>query len=514
MIPISKAEPLPPDEFLRMHDIVVRFGPVVANDHVDLEVSKNEVHALLGENGAGKTTLMKVLAGLVKPRAGEIFFEGQKVDIRSPEAAMKLGIGMVHQHFMLIPTLTVAQNVCLGLKSAGYPFPNLRKVAAEISQLAEKYNLGIDPDVKVSLLSVGAQQRVEIIKTLYRGARLLVLDEPTSVLTPQETEGLFNVINSLTAKGTSVIFISHKLNEVMTISKRVTVLRQGRVINTLNTADTNASELARLMVGHEVTTPKVNGTPPADSKPVLKVSGLEYTDKRNLKVIDGIDLDIRQGEIHGIAGVDGNGQDEFSRILAGLIAPTEGKITLNDKDITRATPLTRINEGVAHIPGDRQSIGLIMDFTVSENCSLVISQQKPYSRWGFMNYHATDRFAEEMVQTYDIRCHDIRQTAGTLSGGNQQKLVLARELSRKPKLIIAMQPTRGLDVGATEYVHNLLIAHRNQGASVLLISTELDEILALSDRVSVIYEGKIMGTVSREHYQKEQIGLMMAGKHL
>ncbi|HEX2978659.1 MAG TPA: ABC transporter ATP-binding protein [Anaerolineaceae bacterium] len=502
------------NEFLRMQDIVVRFGSLVANDHINLEVKKNQVHALLGENGAGKSTLMKVLAGLLKPRYGEIHLEGQKVEIHSPEVAMHLGIGMVHQHFMLIPTLTVAENVCLGLKSVGYPFPNLRKVRSEVTELAEKYGLGIDPQVKVADLSVGAQQRVEIIKALYRGARLLILDEPTSVLTPQETEGLFQVVNSLVEKGTSIIFISHKLNEVMSISNEITVLRQGKVVTSLQTKETSPEELARLMVGHEIVGPKITRSAPVNQRSVAKIQGLEYTDQRNLPVIRGIDLDIYEGEIHGIAGVDGNGQDEFSRILAGLIHPNKGKIILNDKDITRAKPMQRIKDGMAHIPGDRQHIGLIMDFSVAENCYLVVSQQPPYSRWGLMNYRETNQLAEDMVKSYDIRCRDTRQIASTLSGGNQQKLVLARELFRKPNFIIAMQPTHGLDVGATEYVHNMLIAQRDRGAAILLISTELDEITALSDRISVMYEGQIMGTVSRGQYQKEQLGLWMAGKRL
>lgn len=502
------------NEFLRIRDIVVRFGSLIANDHVNLDVQKNQVHALLGENGAGKTTLMKVLAGLIRPRSGEIFLEGKKVEIHSPETAMHLGIGMVHQHFMLIPTLTVAQNVSLGLKSVGYPFPKIRQVEADISALAEKYGLAIDPQIKVSELSVGAQQRVEIIKALFRGARLLILDEPTSVLTPQETEGLFQVIESLAKKDTSVIFISHKLNEVMTISNKITILRQGKVVTTLPTAKTNPEELARLMVGHEIAGPKVTPKATDHPRPVVQIQGLEYTDQRNLKVIKGIDLDIHEGEIHGIAGVDGNGQDEFSRILAGLLIPNRGKILLNDQDITRSSPLQRINHGMAHIPGDRQHIGLIMDFSVAENCYLVVNQRPPYSRWGIMNYRETGKLVDNMIKTYDIRCQNPQQIASTLSGGNQQKLILARELFRRPNFIIAMQPTHGLDVGATEYVQNMLVAQRERGAAILLISTELDEITALSDRISVMYEGRIMGTVSRGQYQKEQLGLWMAGKNL
>jgi len=499
---------------LQMRDIVVRFGSLVANDHINFEVQNNEIHALLGENGAGKTTLMKALVGLVKMRSGEINFQGKKVDIHSPETAMKLGIGMVHQHFMLIPTLTVAQNICLGLKSVGYPIPNLRRVAADIAGLAERFNLQVDPDVKVSQLSVGAQQRVEIIKALYRGARLLVLDEPTSVLTPQETEGLFEIINNLATKGTSVVFISHKLNEVMTICDRVTVLRQGQVVKTLNTPETDPQELARWMVGHDVVLPRVSSSPPSDTAPILKVSNLEYMDKRNLKVIKGIDLDIRRGEIHGIAGVDGNGQEELSRLIAGLLSPAQGKIVFNGKDITHASPYHRIKEGMAHIPGDRQHIGLILDFSLAENCCLVVCRQAPYSRWGLINFKMTRKLAEDMVRSYDIRCKDIDQTAGTLSGGNQQKLILSRELFRNPGLIIAMQPTRGLDIGATEYVQKMLISQRDNGAAILLISTELDEIMALSDRISVMYEGQIMETFPREHSTKEQLGLLMAGKRL
>ena len=441
-----------PKYFLEMRDIVVHYGPVVANDHVHLEIEKGEIHALLGENGAGKTTLMKVLVGLVRPQMGEIIITGETVNIRSAMMAMDLGIGMVHQHFMLIPTLTVAQNVCIGLRSAGFPFPNLRQVAEDIRKLANQYNLRIDPQVKVSQLSVGAQQRVEIIKALYRGAEMLILDEPTSVLTPQETEGLFEVVRSLKDQGSSVIFISHKLNEVMNISDRVTVLRQGKVVDTQKTADTNPQKLAYLMVGREVKLPSLNEKTFQESGSLVKIEHLKYTDKRNLTILKDINLDIRRGEIHGIAGVDGNGQEELSRLLAGLLPVTNGKIVLNDQDITHSRPAERIKAGMSYIPADRQHVGLVLDLPLVENCALGLNHQDNFSKWGLINFKETERAAQEMIQTHDVRCRDIYQSAATLSGGNQQKLVLARELYRKPDFIIAAQPTRGLDIGATEYV--------------------------------------------------------------
>lgn len=496
---------------LQMQGIRVRFGSLIANNNVDFSISAGEVHALLGENGAGKTTLMKVLVGLVEPEEGRILLEGQEVQIRSAVQAMNHNIGMVHQHFMLIPTLTVAQNVALGLQSKEF-FPDLGKVGEGISSLADQYNLQVDPGALVASLSVGEQQRVEIIKALYRGARLLVLDEPTSVLTPQEVENLFLVLRRLAEASTGIIFISHKLNEIMRISDQITVLRQGRVVATRRVTETNPSELARLMIGHEIDLPHVTTPLPPDSPLVLGVQGLTYTDERSVNILKGMDLDIRQGEIHGLAGVDGNGQEQLAKVLAGLLLPGAGRVTLNGLDITRFSPAQRIRMGMAHIPGNRQHTGLVLDLSISDNLVMEVVGYTPYSRYGFLNFAAIHKLVSMLVQSYDVRYLDLQQLANTLSGGNQQKLVLARELFRDPTAIIAVQPTRGLDVGAIEFVHARLLEQRQRGCTILLISTELDEILALSDRISVVYEGRIMGSQTRQAANIETLGLWMAGK--
>lgn len=508
-IPSTDTEPL-----LRMQGIVVAYGSLVANDHIDLAVPNGEIHALLGENGAGKTTLMKALVGLAPILEGKIFFNHQEIAKASPSTAQEVGIGMVHQHFMLIPTLTVAQNVCIGLRSAGYPFPNYKKVGERVTELSEQFQLKVNPNDRVADLSVGEQQRVEIIKALYRGAKLLILDEPTSVLIPQEIDGLFNIIHHLSAQGTAVIFISHKLNEVMTISNKITVLRQGKVAANIDTADTNPNELARLMVGKEME--QLPSTPIYSEKAasVLKVESLRYTDSRKVQKLREVDLQVHEGEIHGIAGVDGNGQVELARILAGVLPSDSGRIWLNSKEITHFSPSGRIHAGLAYIPGDRQRTGLVMDLSLVENMILELNSRPPFSNHGFLNFKEIKKFTDESIRDYDIRCTDPEQEAGTLSGGNQQKLVLARELFRNPRLIIAVQPTRGLDIGATQFIHSVLLQQKMKGCAILLISTELDEILTLSDRISVIYEGRIMGTFARGKADKESLGLLMAGKTL
>ncbi|MCC6802825.1 MAG: ABC transporter ATP-binding protein [Anaerolineae bacterium] len=498
--------------FLRMSDIVVRYGDMIANDHVSFDVQTGEIHALLGENGAGKTTLMKALVGLVAVESGTIELNGQQVDIDSPVTALRLGIGMVHQHFMLIPSLTVAQNLCVGLRSARNFFPDLRRVSREMRDLAGRYQLDVDPDERVANLSVGQQQRVEIIKALYRGARLLVLDEPTAVLTPQETEGLFRIIRHLVAENNSVIFISHKLHEVMTISDRVTVLRAGKHIDTRRKAETTVEQLANAMVGRDVQLPTNTRAPEPGVPDILRVSGLRYVNPRGVSVLNGIDLTVKAGEIHGIAGVDGNGQDEFARALAGLVAPSGGHVELDGRDITHASTAERIHRGLAHIPADRQRTALLMGRSLSDNAVLEQIGEHDFSRRGFIRSKAIGAFTRSLIDTYDIRCRSIDQTAGTLSGGNQQKLVLARALARSPRLIIAVQPTRGLDIGATEYVHAALIEQCRRGCALLLISTELDEILALSNRVSVMYNGRLTGPLERAAVTRDQLGLLMGGR--
>ena len=497
---------------LQMSDIVVRYGDLLANDHVNFDVQRGEIHALLGENGAGKTTLMKTLVGLVTPEYGTIQLNGQPVQIDSPVTALQLGIGMVHQHFMLIPSLTVAQNLCIALRSSGGIFPDLHRIGREIRELAARYRLDIEPDERIANLSVGQQQRVEIIKALYRGARLLILDEPTAVLTPQETEGLFNIIRHLTAEGNGVVFISHKLHEVMTISDRITVLRAGKQVDTMLKTQTTVERLANAMVGREVQLPTNTRPLDAAAPDVLRVTGLSYVNPRGVNALKSVSLTVRAGEIHGIAGVDGNGQDELARVLAGLIAPSGGSIWLDGHDITRASPAARIRAGLAHIPGDRQRTALLMGRPISDNAVLEQIEQPRFSRLGFVNYKAIDVFTRSLIENYDIRSQSVHQAAGTLSGGNQQKLVLARVLARNPRFIIAVQPTRGLDISATEYVHAALIDQCARGCAVLLISTELDEILALSNRVSVMFNGSLSAPLDRQAATRDQLGLLMGGR--
>jgi simple sugar transport system ATP-binding protein len=498
---------------VRMDDIVVRFGQVVANDHIHFELAAGEVHALLGENGAGKTTLMRVLAGLVHPDEGRIEVEGKVADLRSATDAARLGIGMVHQHFMLIPTLSVAENVSIGLRSAGYPFPKFRRVAEDLRELGDRYGLAVDPAAKVGGMTVGAQQRVEILKALYRGARILVLDEPTAVLTPQESAGLFEVVRGLVAEGTSVVFISHKLNEVMALSDRVTVLRAGRAVATMSASETTAHELAVLMVGRELTPKTVEARPRPNAEGVaLATEGLAVADDRGLRKVDDVSLEVRAGEILGLAGVDGNGQQELCDAILGLRKVLAGEILLVGSPVTTLSLADRLRVGLALVPEDRQHTGVVLDLNVAENAVVELVGMPPYSRAGWLKFDAIDELADRLIAEYDIRCSGRKQQVRTLSGGNQQKLVLGREMFRDPVALVAMQPTRGLDVGATEQIHERLLGLREQGAGILLVSTELEEILALSDRIVVIYEGRLMGEVDRRHLDVARLGLLMAGK--
>lgn len=497
-------------EHVVMSDIVKQFPGVVANDRVNLTVRVGEVHGLLGENGAGKSTLMNVLYGLYTPTAGDIYLRGEKVSLSSPSMAIAHGIGMVHQHFMLIPALTVVENIILGMRRPREPRLDLRQAAATLTELAGQYGMSIDPWAKVWQLSVGEQQRVEIIKALYRGADLLILDEPTAVLTPRETEDLFRTIRRLAAEGHTIIFITHKLNEVLAISDRVTVLRGGRVVSTVDTAGTSQRELAHLMVGRDVLFRVDRGhSEPGDV--VLEVSGVSAQSNRGHGALKGCSLTVRQGEILGIAGVDGNGQSELVETICGLRRASEGRITLGGRDITSASPRTILGQGVAHIPEDRHLRGLVGTMTLTENSVLVDYHRPPLSRWGVLDTAAIERYAAQLVRDYDVRTPGLDLQAGNLSGGNQQKLVLARELSRHPQLLVAMHPTRGLDVGAIEYVHRRIVEQRADGCGVLLVSTELDEILALSDRIVVIYEGRIVGELENEAVDLSHLSLLMAG---
>ncbi len=494
---------------LQMRKVCKRFGPVVANPNVDLESEAGEIHALLGENGAGKTTLMNILYGLYQRDSGEILFQGQGLDFDSPRDAIRAGIGMVHQHFMLVPPLTVTENIILGERTPG-PFLGLRSAEARIREIAERHHLAVDPRAKVWQLSVGEEQRVEIIKALYRGASLLILDEPTSVLTPGEVEELFRILRSLVAQGHSVIFISHKLEEVMAISDRVTVLREGRKVATVATAQTHPRELARMMVGREVIFDVEKGSVDRGD-PVLEVCDLGAQNDRKLEALKSVDLKVHAGEILGIAGVDGNGQSELAQILTGLRKASRGSIQVLGNDGTNRSPRDLIRMGMAHIPEDRQRVGLILDMTVGENAVLEVHGEPPFSRWGFLDREAISRFAEELISRYDVKTWGPDAPARTLSGGNQQKLILAREMSKGPRLLVAVHPTRGLDVGAAEFVHRQLLARRAAGGGVLLISTELEELFLLSDRIAVMYEGEIMGVFETSEVSRERVGLLMAG---
>lgn len=498
------------ESLLRLEKICKTFPGVIANDHVDLEILPGEIHALLGENGAGKTTLMNCVYGVYRPDSGTIYWKGEPVQIHQARDAIALGIGMVHQHFMLVPPLTVAENIILGLPSPREPLLDLKSASREIRDLAQQYGLPIDPDVPVWQLPVGVQQRVEILKALYRQAELLILDEPTAVLTPGEVEELFKVLRAFKEKGLSIIFISHKLEEVMAISDRITVMRAGRVVDTLPASRTNPRELARMMVGREVFL-HIEKPPCTPGEVVLELEGVRAQSDRGLPALKGISLQVRAGEILGIAGVDGNGQTELAETIAGLRRVTDGHIRVLGKDITHCTPKEIVDLGVAFVPPDRQHTGLLLDFTVSENLIGKSFDRPPFSKYGFLQKNAIENFCAGAINRCDIRTPHAHVLVKLLSGGNQQKAVLARELSLQPKLMIASQPTRGLDVGATEYIRRQMVEARSAGTAILLISTELDEVLSLSDRIAVIYEGEIMGVLSAAEADLQEIGLMMAG---
>lgn len=498
-------------DHMQMQDIVKRFPGVLANDHVNFDVKAGEVHALLGENGAGKSTLMKQLYGLYRPDEGRILFDGEEKVIHAPTDAIALGIGMIHQHFMLVDTLTVTQNVALGLPSSRGFMTDLDAVTKRINKLAELYGLGVDPDAYIWQLSVGQQQRVEIIKALYRGAALLILDEPTAVLTPQEVDDFFVTLKQMADEGHALIFISHKLHEVIAFTNRVTVLRDGRNVGTVATADTSKNDLAELMVGRELSfdphRPEVEL-----GAPRLQIKNLSTLSDRETPALRGIDLHISAGEILGIAGVSGNGQPELAQVIAGLRPATGGSVIVDGEDVTGQTPKQLIDRGIAYIPEERNRDGMISDFNVAENLIMRDIEQEPYSKNTFLNFKAIDEKSGELVQQFDVKTPSIDTPMKNLSGGNAQKVILARELSRRPRVLIAAQPTRGVDIGATEYIHDLIIGQRDTGTATLLISEDLDEIMALSDRIAVIFQGEIMGIIEREDAVPEEIGLMMAGE--
>lgn len=495
---------------IELRGIVKRFPGVLACDHVDFDVRAGEIHALLGENGAGKTTLMRVLYGLYRPEEGSIRIDSRPVSIDSPADSIRLGIGMIHQHFMLIPSLSVAANVALGLPSRREPLLDLNQVASRVTQLSQSYGLSVDPNAMIWQLAVGEQQRVEILKSVYRGASLLILDEPTAVLTPQEVSELFRILRRMAEEGHPLIFISHKLHEVLAISDRVTVLRDGRVVQTVRTADTNRQELARWMVGRDVLL-RVDRKPVALGKPRLALDNLGAIGDKGLPALRGVSLEVRAGEIVGIAGVSGNGQRELAEVIAGLRRPSSGRVRIDDHDVTGLNPAGRIDRGLAYIAEERLRDGVVKEMTVEENLMLEDHGRPAFSRRGFLKFGRIADHAAELIRRFDIKTPSRLTRLGDLSGGNIQKMVLARALWRTPSVLVAAQPTRGVDIGSTEYIHQQLLAQRGEGTAMLLISEDLDEVMGLSDRVAVMYEGRVIGVVERGQATAEQLGLMMAG---
>lgn len=499
-------------EVVVMKGITQRFGDVVANDNIDFELIRGEIHALLGENGAGKSTLMNVLYGLYQPTSGQIYIRGQHEVIKSPSHAIELGIGMVHQHFMLTPPHSVIENIILGLSTGG-AFLDMKSAEKKIVELSGKYGLKVNPKAKIWQLSVGEQQRVEIIKALFRDVDILILDEPTSVLTPQEVRSLFATLRSMVNQGLSIIFITHKLDEVMEATDRVTVLRGGKVVGTVKTSSTSKENLAQMMVGRPVVT-RFEKSPVAATDNVLEVKSVRAINDRGLVALKDISFNIRRGEILGVAGVDGNGQGELAEVLTGLRKVVGGKIMLEGKDITNRSTREIRDAGVAYTPSDRMHTGTILEYSLAENLVLDKFSSTPFSKGLFLNRSEIGKYAEKLISDFNVRTPGVHIPIKQLSGGNLQKVVLARELSGNPKMIIVHNPTNGLDLGAIEYVHNLLIKKREEGVTILLISTELEEIFALSDRVAVLYEGEIMGIVSGETVNIDQLGLMMGGTRL
>jgi general nucleoside transport system ATP-binding protein len=492
---------------LELRGIVKRFGALAANEGVDFELRRGEIHALLGENGAGKSTLMNVVYGMIAPDEGELLVNGERVRIASPRDATRAGIGMVFQHFMLIPVMTVAENFVLGDEPRRGLALDARAAAARVRELGERYGLRVDPHAKVADITVGQQQRVEILRALDRGARVLVLDEPTSVLTAQEVETLFAVLRRLREQGSSIVFISHKLREVRELADRVTVLRRGRNVGTVQARDVDEAQLAKLMVGREVLL-RVEKAPATPAKPLLEVRDLVVEDDRGLRAVDGLSLSVRAGEIVAVAGVDGNGQSELIDAIVGLRAPLAGRVAIDGEDLTGRDPRALAARGLAHIAEDRHRRGLVLDFTLGENIAL-----RDYwrgARLGLMARRRQRARAERLLAEYDVRGGAAGTRARALSGGNQQKVVVARELASAPRVLVAAQPTRGLDVGAIEFVHRRLIAARDAGLAVLLVSLELEEVRALADRILVIYEGAIVGELSLDA-SDEQLGLLMSG---
>ena len=502
------------DYVIEMRDITKRFGEFVANDQINLNVKKGEIHALLGENGAGKSTLMNMLAGLLEPTSGEILINGQNVTIESPSKAAQLGIGMVHQHFMLVDAFTVTENIILGSESTNAAgMIDLKNAMAEITALSKKYGLDVDPSAKVADISVGAQQRVEIIKTLYRGADLLIFDEPTAVLTPDEITELLKIMKVLVSEGKSIILITHKLDEIRAVADRVTVIRRGKSIETVEVAGATNDDLAEWMVGRSVSfkTEKIAANP---KEVILSIENLVVNENRGIPAVKNLSLEVRAGEIVGIAGIDGNGQSELIQAITGLRKVKSGKISIKGEDVTHYSPRKITELSVGHVPEDRHRDGMILEMTVAENFALQTYYKEPISKNGILNYSKINEKARQLMEEFDVRGAGELIPGKSLSGGNQQKAVIAREIDRNPDLLIVSQPTRGLDVGAIEYIRKRLIAERDKGKAVLVVSFELDEILDVSDRIAVIHDGSIHGIVLPAETTKQELGKLMAGGHL
>jgi ABC-type uncharacterized transport system ATPase subunit len=497
--------------FLRVENIRKRFGPIVASDGVSLEIEQGEIHSLLGENGAGKSVLMSMICGMVRPDEGEIVFKGQSVRFNSPREAIRQRIGMVHQHFMLVPNLTVAENYILGQGSPLRVINDMDEVHAKIRELSDRYALDVRPDAIIEDLSVGEQQRVEILKVLFHGIDLLILDEPTAVLTPQETDRLLSLMGELAKDGKTVVFISHKLDEVMRVSNRISVMRDGRVVHTVNVGETNARELARMMVGRDVRM-ELPRSPEPPGHIVLSVDNLTCRAETGLPAVRGVSLHVRAGEIVGIAGVSGNGQTELSLALSGLLPVDSGRVILNGKDITGLDP-ARVNaSSFSHIPEDRHKHGIVASMSLSENTILQRYDQKPFASRGMLNRGVIGEHTRDLIKRFRIKSRDEDQPIGALSGGNQQKLVVARELARNPDFILVNQLARGIDIGAMEFVMEEMLKQRDNGRAILLISTELEELFAICDRILVMFHGEILGELPPDRTRLDELGLLMAGQ--
>jgi ABC-type uncharacterized transport system ATPase subunit len=496
---------------LETRDVTKRFPGVLANDRVNLQLHRGEVLALLGENGAGKSTLMNIVYGLYHQDEGEVFIKGEQVELETPGDAIALGVGMVHQHFQLVQPMTVTENVMLGSEITRHGgWLNQREADRKVAELSEQYGLEVDPTALIEEIPVGVQQRVEIIKALYRDAEILILDEPTAVLTPQEIEDLFRIMRDLTAEGVSIIFITHKLKEVLAVADRIMVMRDGRVVGEARPEEATESSLASMMVGRDVLliVMKDEARP---TETVLSVEGLEAMDDRKHRALDGASFEVRAGEILGIAGVQGNGQTELVEVISGLRPTVSGRVTIDGRDVTNASPRAITEQGVAHIPENRHRYGMVGSISVADNLVLSTYYKPPFSSGIVIHEDAIQEHAAELVEEFDVRTPSVVTSGGSLSGGNQQKMVVAREFGRPIKLLIAAQPTRGIDVGSIEFIHSRIVQQRDAGVAVLLVSAELDEIMALSDRIAVMYHGQIIETLSAEDATREQLGLLMAG---